>query len=150
MRKLRNRTDRTDVADRLPRLVEAFRELPGLVALYLYGSSGTPRQTPLSDVDLAVLFRRDARPNAAERLRLTGLAVELLDEEDVSLTFLDRAPLPFQHEVLRTGRPLLVRDGIALADFTEHVLRYYCDFVIDYRQILADYDEGLRQRYGAG
>lgn len=150
MRKLGKTIDHTDVAAALPRLVEAFQDLPELVALYLYGSFDTPRQTPLSDIDLAVLFRPGGGPDASERLRLTGLAVELLDDQDVSLTFLDRAPLPFQHEVLRTGRALLVRDEIALADFKEHVFRYYCDFVIDYRMILADYDEGLRQRYGSG
>ncbi|HZD05274.1 MAG TPA: hypothetical protein VE173_10160, partial [Longimicrobiales bacterium] len=70
--------------------------------------------------------------------------------EDVSLTFLNRAPLPFQHEVLRTGRALLVRDDIALADFREFVIDRYCDFAIDYRAMLEDYDEGLRQAYGGG
>lgn len=138
----------TAVADRLPALVDRFREVPGLAALILYGSHGTARETPRSDVDLAVVFREDAPPTPEERLGLTSLAMEILRDEDVSLTFLDRAPLPFQHEVLRTGRTLLVQDDIALADFREEVVRRYCDFVIDYRLTLKDYDEGLRRAYG--
>jgi predicted nucleotidyltransferase len=136
--------------DRLVALRARFGEVPGLVALILYGSHGTARETPRSDVDLAIVFREDAQPPPEARLRLTSLAVETLEDDDVSLTFLDRAPLPFQHEVLRTGRALLVQDEIAFADFRERVVSRFCDFIIDYRVILKDYDEGLRRVYGAG
>lgn len=150
MRKLQSPTGERDVIERFPALVERFRELPGLVALLLFGSQGTDDRTPLSDVDLAVLFREGEEPDGRERLRLTGLAAELLEDDDVSLTFLDRSPLPFRHEVLRTGRPLLVLDEVALADFRERVVHRYCDFAIDYRVVLADYDAFLRETYGAG
>lgn len=150
MRKIRNTGEAIDVTDGLEALVERFRAVPGLVALFLYGSYDTPLQTPLSDVDLAVLFRDDARPDADERSRLTGVAMATLAEEDVSLTFLGRAPLPLQYEVLRTGRPLLVRDEVALADFRERVVHRYCDFVIDFEAMRRDYDVGLRRAYGAG
>lgn len=149
MRKLQSATDERAVTERLPALVERFRQLPGLVAVILFGSHGTDEQTPLSDVDLAVLFRDGEEPDARERLRLTGLATELLGDDDVSLTFLRRSPLPFQHEILRTGRPLLVLDEIALADFREYVVGRYCDFVIDYRVVLSDYDAFLRETYGS-
>lgn len=150
MRKIRNTGEPIEVTEGLHALAVRFREVPGLVALILYGSYDTPLQTPLSDVDLAVLFRDDARPDADERSHLTGLAMETLGEEDVSLVFLDRVPLPLQHEVLRTGRPLLVRDEVALADFRERVVHRYCDFVIDYEAMRRDYDEGLRRVYGGG
>lgn len=149
MRKLQRSNPGTDPGEHLGELVERFSELPGLAALLLFGSYGTDAQTPLSDVDLAVLFRKGEEPDARGRLELTGLATELLEEDDVSLTFLRRAPLPFQHEVLRTGRPLLVPDEVALADFREHVVGRYCDFVIDYRVILSDYDAFLRETHGS-
>lgn len=149
MRKLRETSHPIDVDERIPVLVDRLGREPGLVAVILYGSYGTERQDALSDVDLALVFRKDAQPRAADRLRLTGLVIDLLDEDEVSLTFLGRAPLPFQHEVLRTGRPILVRDDEAFADFRERVVSRYCDFIVDYRMILADYDEGLRLEYGA-
>ena len=150
MRKLRNTGEAIDVSDRLDALLELFRGVPGLVALYLYGSYGTPDQTPLSDVDLGVIFERDAVPEPRERVRLTGETMATLHEDDVSLTFLNRAALPFQHEVLRTGRLLLVTDEVALADFREYVVDRFCDFVIDYEVVLADYDAFLRETYGTG
>lgn len=150
MRKIRNTGKLIDVSSRLDTLVERFRDQPGLVALYLYGSYDTPQQTPLSDIDLAVLFEEGDAPGPRERLLLTGVAIEALEEDDVSLTFLNRAPLPFQHEVLRTGRPLLVLDDVALADFHQRVVHRYCDFAIDYEGMRADYDEGLRRAYGSG
>jgi len=150
MRRFADDGSMLDVSDRLDELVRRFRDEPGLAALILYGSYGTALQTPLSDIDLAVVFREDAVPSTPDRLRLTGMAVGALAEADVSLAFLNRSPLPFQHEVLRTGRPLLVVDDVALADFRERVVDRYCDFVIDYQVILADYDEALREAYGAG
>lgn len=150
MRKLRNTGEPIDVSGRLDVLVERLRSEPGLAALHLYGSHGTDLQTPLSDVDLAVVFADDSVPGPEDRSRLVGIAMEALGEEDVSLTVLNRAPLPFQHEVLRTGRPLLVRDEFALADFRERAVHRYCDFAIDYEAMRADYDEGLRRVYGSG
>jgi len=150
VRRLGSEGTRFDASDRLGELVRRFRDESGLVALILYGSHRTELQTPLSDIDLAVIFRHGAVPEARDRLRLTGVAVDALGEEDVSVTFLDRSPLPFQHEVLRTGRPLLVVDEVALADFRERVVDRFCDFVIDYEVICADYDAALREAYGSG
>lgn len=150
MRKLQLPSPATDPGEQLRALVEGVREVPGLVALLLFGSHGTDAQTALSDVDLAVLFRSQGEPDARKRLELTGRISELMEDEDVSLTFLRRAPLPFQHEVLRTARPLLVLDEIALADFREHVVDRYCDFAVDYRVMLEDYDAFLRETHGSG
>ena len=72
---------------------------------------------------------------------------EILHEEDVSITILNRAPVLFQFRVLETGRPLLCRDPIALADFTEEVISRHADFIIDYEQFVKEYDAALRERY---
>lgn len=150
MRKLRNTGQPIDVSERIDVLVERLRAEAGLVALFLYGSYDTDHQTPLSDVDLAVVFADDSVPGPEDRLRLVGVAMEALREDDVSLTVLNGTPLPFQHQVLRTGRLLLVRDEGALADFRQRVVHRYCDFAIDYETMRADYDEGLRRAFGSG
>lgn len=99
-------------------------------------------------MDLALIHRPGEVPDFEDHLRLIGVVTETLGEDDVSVTILNRAALPFQHEVLRTGRPLLVPDEVALADFKERVIDHFCDFSIDYDAMLRDYDEGLRQAYG--
>jgi hypothetical protein len=63
--------------------------------------------------------------------------------------FSNDAPLPFQFEVLSSGRRLLLRDEIAHADFVEFVIDRHSDFAIDYERFLRDYDEGLRHAYGS-
>ena len=152
MRKLRNDGEPIDVSEALVALCERLAEVPGLVALYLYGSYGTEHQTPLSDVDLAVLFRPEAVPGLDGQLELTGLVTDLLAEDDVSVTLLNKAPLAFQFKVVSSGRSLMVTDPIAHADFLEQLLDRYGDFSVDYVSFLAEYDRSLREDllHGAG
>ncbi len=148
MRKLKTDGRMIRVDDRFDHLRGLFERTDGLVAAYLFGSYGTPRQTPLSDVDLALVFRGGQVPPFDEEMALRSEILDALGEEDVSIVFLDRAPSPFQHEVLSTGRRIYCADEIALADFVEGVLRVYLDFAIDYRAFLAEYDRSLVARYG--
>lgn len=148
MRKLHNDGKPINVDAHMGELLERLKTVPGLVAVYLYGSYGTRFQTPLSDVDLALIFRFGNEPSFDEELRLTALVCEILREEDVSVTFLNRSPSPFQYRVLSTGRKLLITDEIAHADFLEWVCKRHGDFVIDYERFLREYDEGLVEAYG--
>ncbi|MBE3590979.1 MAG: nucleotidyltransferase domain-containing protein [Firmicutes bacterium] len=134
-----------DVDDRLPVLVAELLADTRVVAAYLFGSYGTPEQTPLSDVDVALLLRRDVAVTGALRLDFIGRIGDALGEEDVSVTLLNDAPLPLQFEILSTGRLLLVTDEEALADFVEHICKRYGDYAIDYLAMLAEYDAALRE-----
>jgi predicted nucleotidyltransferase len=62
IRKLHNDGRPIDISSKLPDLIAALADMPGLAAVYLYGSYGTPYQTPLSDVDLALVFGPRAIP----------------------------------------------------------------------------------------
>ena len=149
MRKLRNDGEPIRIDDRLDALRAALGEVEGLVAAYLFGSYGTADQTPLSDVDLALVFTRDAVPAFAAEIDLVGLVTGVLGEDDVSVTVLNRAPCAFQRRVLAEGRPLLTTDDVALADFVEEVIDRYCDFAIDREHFLREYDDALRERFDA-
>jgi predicted nucleotidyltransferase len=150
MRRLRNDGRPIDIDDRLPDLVEKLRPVEGLVAAYLFGSYGTPYQTPLSDVDLALVFRDDAAPDRDGELRLVEDVTTALAEDDVSVVILNRADVILQFRVLETGRPLLVTDPTALADFSARVFSRHADFRIDYDRFLREYDGALVARYGSG
>ena len=65
----------------------------------------------------------------------------------MSITILNRVPVLFQFRVLETGRILLCRDPIALADFTEEVFSRHADFIVDHEQFVKEYDQALRERY---
>jgi uncharacterized protein len=137
-----------DVQPYLQDLQGYLEGVEGLVAAWIFGSYGTPYQTPLSDLDLALLFRRDRVPNLARQGDLYADIPEILHEEDVSITILNRAPVLFQFRVLRTGQRLFCRDPVALADFTEEVISRHADFNIYYEKLLGEYDEAFRERYG--
>lgn len=150
MRKLKTDGRMIRVDDRWDELRALFGHTPGLVAAYLFGSYGTPRQTPLSDVDVALVFGAGGEPEFDAEMRLRSEILETLGEEDVSIVVLDRAPSPFQYEVLSTGRRLYCADETALADFVERVLKVHGDFIIDHRAFMAEYDRVLVERYGRG
>jgi predicted nucleotidyltransferase len=134
-----------DLGPLLERLVERLRTEDDVLALFLYGSYGTPTQSPLSDVDLALLFRPSRTPDRERELEIRGEILNLLGEEDVSITLLERSDPIFQHEVLRTGRTLFCADQAELADFVEHVLDRHADFVVDHERFLAEYDAALHE-----
>ena len=150
MRTIRNTGIPIDVDDGLQQLDTRLGEHPGLVAGYVYGSYGTPDQTPLSDVDLALVFEPARVPGFDEHLRMIGRITAILGEEDFSITVLNSAPPIFQFRVLETGRLLFCRDETALADFTAEALGRYADFMIDHQAFLEEYDAALVEEYGDG
>jgi predicted nucleotidyltransferase len=150
MRKLHNDGEMIDISPYLDALDVELRTVPGLAAVYVYGSYGTEYQTPLSDVDLAFVFAKGHVPDFEAHCALIGTVTATLHEEDVSVTLLDDAPLAFRHKVLATGRPLFVYDDVALADFVEETIDRYLDYQVDYVPFLREYDRALVEEYGDG
>ncbi len=147
MRKIRNDGRLIDIEPRMDALRACLGAVRGLAAAYLYGSYGTPYQTPLSDVDLALVYRMDALPSFGEELETIGRVIDATCRDDVSVTTLNRAPVIFQFRVLETGRLIHCADPVALADFVEQVLQRHGDYVIDYERFLREYDAALVERY---
>ena len=147
MRKLQNSEELITIESRMGALRECLQETNGLVAGYLFGSYGTPKQTPLSDVDLAFVFRPGSVPSRSKEAELRSRVLRAVEQDDVSITILNRAPSPFQFRVLTTGRLIYQDDPVALADFVESVLNRHCDFTVDYQAFLREYDTALAEQY---
>ena len=137
-----------DVEPYLDDLRRYLEDLDGLVAAWIYGSYGTPEQTPLSDLDLAILFQKGKVPAFERQLEIYGKIPEILHEDDVSITILNRSPALFQMRVLQTGRQIVCRDPVALADFVEFVISRHADYIVDHQQFVKEYDQALVERYG--
>ncbi len=138
-----------DVEPYLHDLRRYLEDLDGLVAAWVYGSYGTPEQTPLSDLDLALLFQKGRVPEFKRQLEIYAKIPEILhQDDDVSVTILNRSPVLFQMRVLQTGRQLVCRDPVALADFVEFVISRHADYIVDHRRFTEDYDQALVERYG--
>ena len=88
---------------------------PGsLAAAWLFGAHAERRAHRESDVDVGVLFRRDAHPTARERfdagVRLAAWLVAELRHPLVDLVVLDDAPPGLAARVVTHGIPIMVWD----------------------------------------
>ncbi|NLX90166.1 MAG: nucleotidyltransferase domain-containing protein [Firmicutes bacterium] len=123
-----------------------FADRKDVAAAFLFGSYGTQYQTPLSDIDMAVLFVPNAAVNLEVELSILADLSNITGEEDINLVVLNKATLPLQFEVLSTGK-VLVQKGLYLEDFHEYVCKHYADYKIDLDQFNQDYDDALREMY---
>lgn len=134
-----------------PAQLEAMTEYASkqadIVALFLYGSYGKEQQTPLSDIDLAVLPFLNLQLTLDRELEILSELQGIGESDDINLVNLQKVPVTLQMRVLESGHLLYCRDHIALADFKEYVIRRYCDFAPDLQAIYRDYDASLREEY---
>jgi predicted nucleotidyltransferase len=113
--------------------------LPGLAAVYVFGSAARDALRADSDIDLAVLA--SARIDADLRFDLEQQCARLFGRE-VDLVDVRSAPLPLQAAIVGEGRLLLAAEPVQEAFFTNTVLSRYCAFNEERRPLLA----AIRQR----
>lgn len=117
-------------------LVERLRqELPGLLAVYRFGSFGTEHEHPGSDLDLAV-YAGTPLPVA----KLWHLAQELATEvgRDVDLVDLAAASTVMRAQVVHGGERLYCADKLACETFENYVYSSYARLNEERRGILQD------------
>ncbi len=103
----------------LARLVSQLKRNKNIVAIYLFGSHGTSRETPLSDIDLCV-FTKTTSKDLLLNIKSYGS-----DKIDVSL--FDLLPIYLKPEVFK-GKPLFVRDKFFVAEKYAKAFREYQDY----------------------
>lgn len=122
-----------------PLLINYFKNEPAVVSVFIFGSFGTDLQTPLSDLDIGVLYNHNLP--VMEELRQTGDISSLLGLEKIDLINLNKAPVHLQHEILYQGEKIFDRLPEQTQDFIENVLEIFHD----YQGILYKYREDLRE-----
>ncbi len=111
------------------------RSLPGLRAVYLFGSAAQGTEHAGSDVDLAVWA--EAPLSAPERFGLAEACARRLHRE-VDLVDLATASAALAAQVVGGGELLFARDPVAVAEFEVAVLAEYCHLNEERRELLAD------------
>ncbi|MCH7226435.1 nucleotidyltransferase domain-containing protein [Haloferula sp. A504] len=119
--------------DRRDAILESVKVLKP-AAVYLFGSYGTDRQHPGSDLDLAILTSTPLDP--VELFELGNHLAERLHLE-VDLVDLDRASTVMRKEVLRTGERLQAADLSAARQFEMLALSDYARLNEERAEILA-------------
>lgn len=146
MVRLSKHQEQINIDQYLEDLRKYFSTRKDVAAAFLFGSYGTQYQTPLSDVDIAVLFVPEDTIDYTTELTMLADLADIIGEDDINLVVLNKAPLTLQFEVLATGKILEQKD-LYLEDYHEYVCKRYADYKIDLDQFNADYDAALREVY---
>ncbi len=104
---------RHDVTKCIPQLIEELRADGDIVALYLFGSFAAGKQTPVSDIDLAVILDHDFPPKRCfeKKLALLATITSLLKTDEVDLVILNQAPPALAYRILGEGRLLYEKES---------------------------------------
>lgn len=149
MGRLSKNKNKINIEPQVEEIEQYFLNRLDVAAALLFGSYGTQYQTPLSDVDIAVLFMPGQQIIMNRELAMLADLSAITGEEDINLVVLNKAPLTLQFEVLLTGNVLAKKD-FYLEDFHEYVCKRYADYKIDLDQFKKDYDSALREVYPGG
>jgi predicted nucleotidyltransferase len=98
---------------------------PEILAAYVFGSF--PREQTFGDLDIAVLLVTSPAEPLKFELTLEG-DLEKSVHIPVDIRVLNRAPQPFQYNVIREGQLMLDRDPNRRAAFEGNVVKQYLDF----------------------
>ena len=111
------------------------RKIPGLRAVYLFGSSAQGTEHAGSDVDLAVWA--EAPLSAPLRFGLAQACARRLHRE-VDLVDLATASTALAAQVVGGGELIFAREPVVVAEFEVAVLAKYCHLNEERRDLIAD------------
>lgn len=112
-------------------VAEVAEELPGVAAVYLYGSRLRGTALPISDIDLAVLLvdgERQGDPLFAESFA-ARVSVALRSSVEVDAHLVSRLPLPVLGRVVTDGHLIYEGDASRRVEFETSTRRLYFDFL---------------------
>lgn len=100
-----------------------------VVASYLFGSLAMGTYTPLSDIDIAVIFDRGLPKKVVEELEneiFDGL-MKIFKTDEIDLVVLGSAPLSVRYGVLKTAKIVYCSNTEKTVDFQTEVVSKYLD-----------------------
>ena len=128
------------------KLTSYFASEEDIIAVYLFGSYGTERETPLSDIDFGILFSNEVDVGLMREMEIMAQISLLLKIEDVDLVNLNQAPVLIQHQAIK-GELVFERDEDKVAEFIYQVLTFYYDEQIRADEFYESYERVLKEEY---
>jgi len=141
---------KNNVAQCLAPLVEKLKNDLDIVAIYLFGSFAAGMQTPLSDIDLAIILDHNLPPSRyfKKKLDLLAIVTSLLKTDAVDLVILNQAPLALSYQVLGKGRLVYEKKGGKTQRIGFQVKTF--DQYFDFKPVERILHEGLIKRIKEG
>ncbi len=119
-----------DIETNIPSLIDGISKIDEINALILFGSIAKGNRKPLSDIDLALLFKKDVKKEKYPNIEFLvfNIISSTLKTEEFDLIILNNAPPKISYNILKEGKILFVKDKISFIDFKENIIKYYLDF----------------------
>ncbi|MBI4972445.1 MAG: nucleotidyltransferase domain-containing protein [Candidatus Omnitrophica bacterium] len=127
-------------------LKDYFKDKDEVVFVFLFGSAVKGNIRKEGDIDIAVYFRpeNDIEWEAFERRykeeNKIALELERLLKKEIDLIVLNRARAVLANEILRNGKPVLVKDRGMLMDFF-CIVSDEAEYVRDW--LISHYEENI-------
>ncbi len=119
-----------NIEKNIPYLINEIKKISEINALILFGSIAKGNRKPLSDIDLALLFKKDVKKEKYPYIELLvfNIISSTLKTEEFDLITLNDAPPKISYNILKEGKVLFIKDKASFIDFKENIIKYYLDF----------------------
>jgi predicted nucleotidyltransferase len=117
----------------------------GIVAVYLFGSVAIGRRSPMSDIDIGIIFRSVESLGSTKETYpyLYNFFTELYPSFCLDIVFLQSSPLTLQHDAIKNGKVIFDMDPMQRANYEAEVIKRYLDF----KPVLKIFDEAFTLRH---
>jgi len=129
--------------ERISQAIEELLSDGSVIVCYLYGSYARGEETPLSDLDIAMLWENEGSVEARKRdlLRLSQKLSRRFNL-DVDVRSLNDATLELQYRVVSEGKVLFCENRSKRLEFENRVVMEFLDF----KPMIAVYNQYLHKR----
>ncbi len=108
-------------------VVEKIKKHPKVAAIILFGSYAKNKAGPMSDIDIAVIIKNPDKKTEAE---IGSMYSDILD-----ISLFHKVPLYMQYEILKTGKPLYIKNKKYFQEIKMKTLRAYHEMEHIYEKI---------------
>ncbi len=114
-----------DLKKLFPALTERLAQEEDILFAYLGGSYARGKESPLSDIDIAVFLSDSKKDYFTRKIELNNLITELLGTDEVDIIILNEVTQEFAFNLIKDGSLLFSQDEAKRIAFEVKVMKEY-------------------------
>lgn len=117
--------DLNEVSDILHNNLNTLLEKYNINLIYIFGSYAKGKNDKNSDLDVAVLLEKGYSP--LDKLSLIGDLIDIFKRDDIDLVILNDGNPVLEHQVIKHGKLVYMKDEDIKVNYEVRVLKVYMD-----------------------